>query len=261
MTFYASSLWEEDSLNFTRIENNTKDLSRLLQENKGFNFRQSLSSWDDNEIQNLLFISNENDERNCNSRPIFTIELIKKKRGPIKIKESKKAVHDDWSNDNITSKIQIHYLNFIISFLNDCVFSFFGKKKFIFKNIDYKEKSKVTKAHLEKMKHSTILDILKNIDISDRYKNYSKNTNKMNVEALIKNPYFRYIFEKNFLEFFKEYYNEGKPLKEFTIFDKKIILSEETESFYSLLEENKEQKDHLIFFCELVYLDNNNNDK
>ena len=76
------------------------------------------------------------------------------------------------------------------------------------------------------MKKSTILDILKNIDISDRYKNYSKNTNKMNVE-----------------------------------FDKKIILSEETESFYSLLEENKEQKDHLIFFCDLVYLDNNNNDK
>ena len=103
MTFYASSLWEEDSLNFTRIQNNTEDLSRLLQENKGFNFRQSLSSWDDNEIQNLLFISNENDERNCNSRPIFTIELIKKKRGPIKIKESKKAVHNNWSNDNITS--------------------------------------------------------------------------------------------------------------------------------------------------------------
>ena len=114
------------------------------------------------------------------------------------------------------------------------------------------------------MKKSTILDILKNIDISDRYKNYSKNTNKMNVEALIKNPYFRYIFEKNFLEFFKEYYNEGKPLKEFTIFDKKIILSEETESFYSLLEENKEQKDHLIFFnlrsytyFIIIYLINN----
>ena len=138
MTFYASSSREEDSSNFTRTENNTKDLSRLLQENKGFNFRQSLSSWDDNEIQNLLFISNENDERNCNSRPIFTIELIKKKRGPIKIKESKKVEHNEWSYDNITSKIQVHYLNFIISFLNDCVNSFFGKKEFIFLNIDYK---------------------------------------------------------------------------------------------------------------------------
>ena len=63
------------------------------------------------------------------------------------------------------------------------------------------------------------------------------------------------------LDILKNIDNEGKPLKEFTIFDKKIILSEETESFYSLLEENKEQKDHLIFFCELVYLDNNNNDK
>ena len=100
---------------------------------------------------------------------------------------------------------------------------------------------------------------MKSIGISDRYKQYAKNTNKMNVEALIENPYFRYIFEKNFLEFFKEYYNEGKPLKEFTIFDKKVILSEETESFYSLLEENKEQKGHLIFFCELVYLTDNNN--
>ena len=111
--------------------------------------------------------------------------IIKKKRGPIKIKESKKAVHNDWSNDNITSKIQIHYLNFIISFLNDCVFSFFGKKKFIFKNIDYKEKSKVTKAHLEKMKHSTILDILKNIDISNKYKHYDKNINR-NINIMIK---------------------------------------------------------------------------
>ena len=63
------------------------------------------------------------------------------------------------------------------------------------------------------MKKSTILDILRSIDISDRYKQYAKNTNKMNVETLIENPYFRYIFEKNFLELFKEYYNKGKLFK------------------------------------------------
>lgn len=258
MTFYASSLWEEDSLNFTRIENNTEDLSRLLQENKGFNFRQSLSSWDNNEIQNLLFISNENDERNCNSRPIFTIELIKKKRGPIKIKESKKAVHNDWSNDNITSKIQIHYLNFIISFLNDCVFSFFGKKKFNFKNIDYKEKSKVTKAHLEKMKHSTILDILKNIDISNKYKHYDKNINRVNIQALIKYSWFRKIFEMKYLELFLYYYNDEQPLKELTLFDKKVILSEKTKSFYDLLQKKEQLKERIIYFCKLIYLINKN---
>ena len=184
--------------------------------------------------------------------------IIKKKRGPIKIKESKKAVHNDWSNDNITSKIQIHYLNFIISFLNDCVFSFFGKKKFIFKNIDYKEKSKVTKAHLEKMKHSTILDILKNIDISNKYKHYDKNINRVNMQALIKYSWFRKILEMKYLEIFLYYYNDEQPLKELILFDEKVILSEKTKSFYDLLQKNEQLKERIIYFCKLIYLINKN---
>ena len=184
--------------------------------------------------------------------------IIKKKRGPIKIKESKKAVHNDWSNDNITSKIQIHYLNFIISFLNDCVFSFFGKKKFTFLNIDYKEKSKVTKAHLEKMKHSTILDILKNIDISNKYKHYDKDNNKINVESLINYFWFRKIFEMKYLELFLYYYNDEQPLKELTLFDKKVILSEKTKSFNDLLQKKEQLKERIIYFCKLIYLINKN---
>ena len=184
--------------------------------------------------------------------------IIKKKRGPIKIKESKKAVHNDWSNDNITSKIQIHYLNFIISFLKDCVFSFFGKKKFIFKNIDYKEKSKVTKAHLEKMKHSTILDILKNIDISNKYKHYDKNINRVNMQALIKYSWFRKILEMKYLELFLYYYNDEQPLKELILFDEKVISSEKTKSFYDLLQKKEQLKERIIYFCKLIYLINKN---
>jgi len=93
-----------------------------------------------------------------------------------------KKLKKERNNDNITSKIQIHYLNFIVSFLNDCVLSFFGTKIFSFKNINYKEKSKVSRKHLEEMKNSSILDIFKNIDISDKYKYYDKDTNKMNLE-------------------------------------------------------------------------------
>ena len=92
-------------------------------------------------------------------------------------------------------------MNFIVSFLNDCVLNILGEEKtkeFSFLNFNYKDKSNSSKKHLDKMKKSTILDILKSLGISDRYKNYAKNKNKMNVEALIENPYFRYIFEKNF---------------------------------------------------------------
>ena len=45
-----------------------------------------------------------------------------------------------------------------------------------------------------------------------------------------------------------------------TIFDKKVTLSEGTKSFYYLLDENKELKDHIIYFCELIYLTDNKND-
>ena len=266
MTYYILSLLNDKSFNSCEAQCNAEYIPSLDQIYNIFNYQPNVLSLDEDEdeVERLLFISKKIIKNDNKLRPTFRTEPAKKKRGKKRYKESKKAEHTAFAPENIITKIQVHYLNFIVSFLNDCVLNILGEEKtkeFSFLNFNYKDKLNSSKKHLDKMKKSTILDILKNIDISDRYKNYSKNTNKMNVEALIKNPYFRYIFEKNFLEFFKEYYNEGKPLKEFTIFDKKIILSEETESFYSLLEENKEQKDHLIFFCELVYLDNNNNDK
>ena len=137
-------------------------------------------------------------------------------------------------------------------------FFFFGKKKFIFKNIDYKEKSKVTKAHLEKMKHSTILDILKNIDISNKYKHYDKNINRVNMQALIKYSWFRKILEMKYLELFLYYYNDEQPLKELILFNEKVILSEKTKSFYDLLQKKEQLKERIIYFCKLIYLINKN---
>ena len=248
----------ENFLNFYGIESNAEDSSFLSQIKNAFYYSSpSLSlDEDENEIEKLLFINRENFKRNNNSRNIFTTETEKKKRGSKRNKESKKAEHSIWSNDNITSKIQIHYLNFIVSFLNDCIVSYFGKKIFSFIKINHKEKSKVSRKHLEKMKNSTILDILKNIDISKKYKYYNKDINKMNIVALIKYSWFRKIFETKYLELFLHYYNDKEPLKELTLFEKKVILSEETKSFYYLLQKKEELKEQITYFCKLIYLDN-----
>ena len=258
MTFYTSTLLNENISNFGQIEDNSEDLSSWIHLNSIFKYGTNLSNLDEDkdkdENENLLFIFNENIERYNNSRHIFKTELTKKKRGPKKRKESKKAKHNDRSIDNITSKIQIHYLNFIVSFLNDCVVSYFGKKKFSFININHKEKSKVSRKHLEKMKNSKILDILKNIDISNKYKYYNKDINKMNVEALIKYSWFRKIFETKYLELFLHYYNNKEPLKDLILFEKKVILSEKTKSFYYLLQKKEELKEQINDFCKLIYL-------
>ena len=267
MTFFISSTLNDNFFNIYGAEYNHEYLPSLAQICNIFNYQPTASNLDEEEEEDederLLFMCKKYVQNNNKLRQTFKTEPAKKKRGPKKYKITKKAEHSACSRDNIITKIQTHYLNFIVSFLNDCVLNILGEKKikeFYFLNANYKEKSKSSKKNLDKMKKSTILDILKNIDISGRYKRFDKNTNKINVEALIENPYFRNIFEKKFLELFKEYYNKEKPLKELTIFDKKVALSEGTKSFYYLLDENKELKDHIIYFCELVYLTDNKND-
>ena len=79
-----------------------------------------------------------------NSKPKFKSELSKKKRGRPTITNKGKIVHSSSSIDNIISKIQIHFLNFLISFINDSIKGFYGYQKFEFLNFSHKEKSKVS---------------------------------------------------------------------------------------------------------------------
>ena len=50
----------------------------------------------------------------------FKTKLGKNKRGK-KSERINKKVHGAYDRDNILSKIQIHFLNFVIYFLNDCI--------------------------------------------------------------------------------------------------------------------------------------------
>ena len=114
MIFDKISTLNDNFYNFPGIESNDEDSPILSQINDAFYYSSpSLSlDEDENEIEKLLFIDKENSERNNNnSRHIFTIEIAKKKRGLKRNKESKKAEHNIWSNDNIISKIQIFLIN------------------------------------------------------------------------------------------------------------------------------------------------------
>ena len=197
MTFNTSLLFNDKYLkffNFPGEESDSENSSNLIQMNDILNPESSSSSLDEEE---LYYISKKILKRNLGN--IFRIESAKKKIGPKKKKETKKAEHNAWAKENIISKIQRHYLNFIISFLNDSILSILGEKKrktIFFLNINNKVKSKSSSDHIAKMKKSTISDILKNSGISNRYKYYDENTNKINVEALIEHPWFKDIFEK-----------------------------------------------------------------
>jgi hypothetical protein len=199
-----------------------------------------------------LIVGNE-EERKSNeiSAPYFIINYLNsgnKPRGRKAASDekcSKKRRHLSTSEDNILSKIQVHFLKFLIYFLNDCIFDYYKKNKICFKKFAHKVISKVSSFYFNKIKNSTIYDILTETPISTKYKN-KKNTNKELAEDLSQIDWFKKLFGLKFMELFYFYYNERKQLKKIFLFDREISLTNKTKSYYFLLNKYKIDKKEII---------------
>ena len=233
MTYTNSQFSTENSFNFPPNEDNLFDISKSFPFYEIFNVDSNFHEM--NESENLYDLIMIKPKSNNKDKIIFKTEKLQKKRGRKRNKESKKDEHTSWSIDNIIVKVQAHFLDFMISFLNDCVHSFPENQKQTFLKFNLAEKKKVSKKQINKMKNSTIKDLLEKVKISKKFKRYDENTNKNNLDSLIEESWLRQIFNIKFSDLFFYYYNNERPLKELTIFGKKLILSKTTESFIALL--------------------------
>ena len=183
----------------------------------------------------------------------------KKKRGRTRKKKSEKAPHGNKSFDNIERKIQVHFLNFVISFSNDALRYYFKNSSFSFKKMNQKEKIKVNFNNVSKLKKSKIKDLL-NSEISAKFKKFDKNENKKLLSQL-KETWLDKLFDMNYLDLFKYYYNNKESRLDTIIFEKKKIpLTEGTKSFYELLEDNKEIKENIVEVAKIIYFCEHEND-
>ena len=201
---------------------------------------------------NLLF-----EEQNADpiiASPIFRTGLPKMKRGRKSENNSKKETHDSKSYDNILIKIQVHFMNFIISFINDCIRASNKSKKLFFKKFNTDIKKKISKMSFDSIKNSTINEILSNIKISRKYKKFDPYYNKVNLNILLKDDWFKKLFGMKFLDLFRYYYNDKEPFNEILLFDKIITLSKDTKPFFKLIERNKEISQRIIEITEIDYL-------
>ena len=201
---------------------------------------------------NLLF-----EEQNVGptiASPIFRTGLPKMKRGRKSKNNSKKETHDSKSYDNILIKIQVHFMNFIISFINDCIRASNKSKKLFFKKFNTDIKKKISKMSFDSIKNSTINEILSNIKISRKYKKFDPYYNKVNLNILLKDDWFKKLFGMKFLDLFRYYYNDKEPFNEILLFDKIITLSKDTKPFFKLIERNKEISQRIIEITEIDYL-------
>ena len=241
------------------IENFTEDNLDLSSNYDISNIRYDLS--DINNESLLFLINNESEREDTTIRPIFKTEICNKKRGRKFNKESKKQEHTASDPDNIKRKIQVHFLTFIVSLINDCLRTFCLDDKISFLNFDYKKKEKISKEYLHKIKNSSVKEIIENMGISKKHKRNIGNKNKENLEILEKIDWFQKLFEINYLDLFSLYYNNQRPLKHVSLFYKNIIISGKTKPFYHLLQKYKESKEYMeiINMAKLFVLSENDN--
>ena len=178
------------------------------------------------------------------------------KQRKAKGKNKNKKTHTNTREDNLLTKIQIHFFNFVINFCNDALKEECPNSKAFFKNINYKSKKNVKYSYTSSLKEASIKYLLK-MDISIKHKKCGSSYNKDLLEKIeSSSPSLSKLFEMKYLELFEKYYNKGNPLNEIVYGNKIINLSEKTKSkvFFNLIDKNKNLKKHLIDMAEKEYI-------
>lgn len=217
------------------------------------NFTNIFDTNTEETTDNIFEISNNNSNITQPYNP-KKILFQAKKRGRQKFSESKKE-HDKHCLDNLLTKIQVHFLSFIINLSNDALKAEFGEKTpYNFKHLSHKIKKNVNFNSFYNIKNSMIKDVLEK-EISTKYKNSDKN---INIEILKKvcgqSDWLKDFFNIKYIILFKDYYYIEEPLTKIEYKDKTITLSNKTKSFYYLLKKNKTQTEEINRIIKQIYL-------
>ena len=243
-----------------------KSRKKFTEEHTYYNEQYINSAVEEHEIKNFLESHGQSlipQDQISDTDSVVNVRnnfLVRKKTsGRTRKKKSEKVPHGNKSFDNIERKIQVHFLNFVISFSNDALRYYFKNSSFSFKKMNQKEKIKVNFNNVSKLKKSKIKDLL-NSEISVKFKNFDKNENKKLLSQL-KETWLDKLFDMNYLNLFKYYYNNKESRLDAIIFEKKKIpLTEGTKSFYELLEDNKEIKENIVEVAKIIYFCEHEND-
>ena len=195
--------------------------------------------------------------------PAKKIDLFKinkyKDRGPQKssktLLKKKHKKHKSSSFDNILTKIQVHFTNFLINLVNDIVKTEFPTLDVFFRNIDYNVKKKIDHKYLSNIFQSPIKYIIVT-NLSIKYKKYESDFNQNLYNDLTeKSEWFKDFLEMNYINVFNLfYYNKEKALNTAYIKGKAITVSPKTKSFSYLLKKNEGLAQVMKNTVKTVYL-------
>ena len=156
----------------------------------------------------------------------------------------KRKRHTKDTSDNILRKIQVHFLSFVVSFMNVLLTVLLKKSIYsdIFVDIDYNIKKVISKKTFSSFKKMDIGEILRH-KASPKFRTKNEENNSIIYEKVKENKNVNYFLSKNFMKLFKDVYLKNKR----SINENGIIfdLPEKVETFDDFLNKQKRKYDDI----------------
>lgn len=273
--FRSNEYFLEEETKSEQIYHNIKEVFSLNQEFEEIEDENGMNNISINRTQNNMFV----------------IRIINTP-GRRRVNENNKKIHGKYDYDNVITKVQVHYIKFIINLANDITRFILGiNKDLSFIDIDYQIKKNVKFDNFQFLKSLKIKEILIK-PITKKFRNYKtdhnetvynkvisaistknsdtltkegKNNTLVNVNQSKGSELLSEFFNMNYLTLFKIYYNECEYLDKIIIKEKAINLTKKTKSFYELIKNRNNIMKNLIikytrraYFGEVEAKENNN---
>ena len=147
-------------------------------------------------------------------------------------KTKRKNTHTKFEKDNVMKKLNIHFISFIVKFVNFNIKKLISNKHPLFCNLSYNFKQKINNSNFNELKSMTIGEVLKNEGSNKNKRNivFLKDHNERVFNSVYKTilkdlldinyiEFFRYVYLRSSNEKFVQYCKNYKIPKKILFFD------------------------------------------
>ena len=213
------------------VENNNNHLSFCMNSEKNsilnsdilklFHFNDNIDKDQSSEIayEDLYLIKREQalDKKNDNTLPTSEDKLesneknfLSKKSKSFNRKSKRKKEHSKFEKDNIMRKLNIHFISFIVKYVNFNIQKLISKHQPLFINLSYEFKKKINNSTFAELKSMNLGEILRNEGSWKNKRNliYESDYNEKIFKSVYKTS-LKDLLDINYIKFYREVYSSS----------------------------------------------------
>lgn len=157
----------------------------------------------DKKIENTLPTSEDKLESN-------ELNFFSKKNKMCNRKSKRKKEHSKFEKDNIMRKLNIHFISFIVKYVNFNIQKLISKHQPLFINLSYEFKKKINNTTFAELKNMNLGEILRNEGSWKNKRNliYERDYNEKIFKSVYKTS-LKDLLDTNYIQFYREVYSSS----------------------------------------------------